>query len=295
MSEDLRQYNHHKYGEKEVEVSDDFIKFLYKESEAKARELDENVAWEQFRTKISTHNKSNYLWLKIAASLTLLAVVGFIVVNLSLSPQIKTVASNNDKVEVTFPDGSLGILNQASSFSYPEKFGNERRVSFTGEAYFDIQKSTKPFIIDANGVEVKVLGTAFNLITTDDEVVLYVDRGLVAFSKDGDETKVEAGLEAIFDKETNTVLIKESSAPNIMSWRNGFFKFEDTPLDRAIEDLSEYYNVEFQISNSKLNNCRISATIEEQSLGEVLGLLERILDVKVSLKDNSVKISGKGC
>ncbi|MBC6410137.1 MAG: FecR domain-containing protein [Ekhidna sp.] len=295
MSKDLEKYNHLIYGTNEVEVSDNFVEFLMKNSESEVPEIDEEKVWDELKFSIAAPPKHNFFWLKIAASITLLVSVGYLVINLNTSPDYKSVSSNDQRITVKFPDGSEGVLNKSSSFSFPEKFGSERRVSFSGEAYFDIKKSEKPFIIEANGVEVKVLGTAFNLITNESEVSLYVDKGLVAFSKNGIDTKIKAGFEAVFDKSTNEVTINEIPTANIMSWRDGFFKFNNTPLNNAIKDLSEYYEIDFQLSHPKLSLCRISATIDQKSLGEVLSLLEKILDVKAERKNKSVKISGKGC
>jgi len=294
MSKDLTQYNHLVYGDGKVEVSDNFVEFFIRNSEPEVPEVDEEKVWGKLKSSIDPPKK-NLFWLKIAASITLLAGIGYLVLYLNTFPDYKFISSNDQRLTVKFPDGSKGVLNKSSSFSFPEKFGRERRVSFSGEAYFDVKKSEKPFIIEANGVEIKVLGTAFNLITNETEISLYVDRGLVAFSKNGIDTKIEAGFEAVFDKSTNEVIINEIPTANIMSWRSGLFEFDDTPLKKAIKDLSEYYEIDFQLSVSKLSSCRISATIDQKSLGEVLSLLEKILDVKVEKKDKSVIINGKGC
>ena len=298
MSEDLKRYNHLNYESNLPEdlENEGFVDFLFKNSQPSYKEPNEQKAWDHLAHKLAErrHSKRNY-WLKVAASVAILLSVTLSVLLVNSDAEQITIASADDIVTVTFPDGSTGILNDQSQFSYPETFGLERRVSFSGEAYFDIKKSKKPFIINANGVDVKVLGTAFNLITTDSEVSLFVDRGLVAFSKEGKETKVSAGKEAIFNKKTGTTSIKDIPASNIMSWRNGDFKFENTPLNKALEDLGDYYGVEFKLSNTNLKSCRISASIEDKSLDEVLELIETILDVKTKLKDKLVKISGKGC
>jgi len=297
MSRDLERYNHLNYqsnSDAQAE-SDSFIDFLYVNTEARFPEVNENIAWERFSRKLDQDNTKNYGWLKIAASIAIIFAVSItIYLNNSQIEQL-SVASNDQRVSVTFPDGSSGILNESSSFAYPERFGDERRVSFSGEAYFDIKKSTKPFIIDANGVEVKVLGTAFNLITDDKKVSLYVDRGLVAFVKDGMETKIKAGKEAVFNKETSEVVFNPTPSVNIMSWRNGYFEFDKTPLNKALKELSEYYNVDFKFANDKLKNCTITVTIDQKSLKEALDLIEDILSVKTDKKGNTVKISGKGC
>lgn len=298
MSEELKRYNHLNYSEKSSQetANDDFLDFLYANSEVSIPEVDESRAWDTLSLKISARKDSQRSYfLKIAASVAILLSVTLAVLLINDDTGQVNAMSSNEVVFVTFPDGSKGVLNSESQFTYPEKFGLERRVSFTGEAYFDIVKSKKPFIIEANGVEVKVLGTAFNLVTTEDNVKLYVDRGLVAFSKDGVETKVSAGKEAIFDKSTNNVLIKEIPAGNIMSWRNGEFKFQNAPLKDVLEDLGTYYKVEFKLSKEDLQHCRVSASFDDKSLSEVLSLIETILDVNTKIKGSIVKISGKGC
>ena len=297
MSDELKRYNHLNYEVKNTSSSEDgFVDFLYQHSDLACPDVSTDKAWDQLAQRIAADkSRKQSVWLKIAASIAIIATTAISVYFFNSDPDLIQVASGTEKVMVTFPDGSTGFLNAESQFSYPEKFGLSRNVEFTGEAYFDIQKSKKPFIINANGVDVKVLGTAFNLVTSEDQVHLYVDRGLVAFEKDGKETPVMAGKEAIFNKTTNEVQINDIPSSNIMSWRNGTFKFENTPFNEVINDLSEYYEVTFKVNNKNLTNCRISASIDGRSLEEVLTLLESILDVKTKLKDNTVKISGKGC
>lgn len=294
MAKDLKVYNHLNYQEQPSERDDDFVEFLFQNTEMEAPEIDENKAWENLNQKIHNPNKG-FVWMKVAAAVAILAILSISVYLYNPTPTQLHVASTDQKVSVTFPDGSFGILNANSSFTYPEKFGDQRNVSFTGEAYFDIQKSKKPFIIDVNGVDVRVLGTAFNLITTENEVKLYVDRGLVAFEKEGEQTQVPAGKEAIFDRKTSAVSVSDVPSENIMSWRSGVFNFDKTPLKVALNELSEYYNVDFELSNDKLQNCRLTVTFNKAPLNKVLKTISTALGVKTSRKNDTVKISGQGC
>ncbi|NQZ76436.1 MAG: DUF4974 domain-containing protein [Ekhidna sp.] len=295
MANDLKVYNHLKYQQDTPDEGDNFVEFLFENTELDVPPLDETEAWKNLQGKINRSSSSNFSWTKIAAAIAILTTLS--ISFLLHKPSVETlhIASSESNISVTFPDGSVGILNTNSSFSYPEIFGDSRDVVLEGEAYFDIKKSSKPFVIDVNGVDVKVLGTAFNLVTDDNEVRLYVDRGLVAFSRDGIETKVSAGNEAVFSKTDNTVELKEVVSPNIMSWRNGVFNFDNTPLDQVLADLSEFYNVEFQLSTEKLKSCKISASFNNQPLKEVLVTLSSILDVKTSTIQKTIKISGQGC
>ncbi|WP_436515510.1 FecR family protein [Ekhidna sp. To15] len=294
MAKDLKVYNHLNYQEQPSEKEDGFVEFLLQHSETDAPEVDENLAWERLNQKIHNPNKG-FVWMKVAAAVAILAILTISVFLYNPTSSQLHVASADQKVSVTFPDGSVGILNANSSFTYPEEFGDERNVSFQGEAYFDIQKSNKPFIIDVNGVDVKVLGTAFNLITTGEEVKLYVDRGLVAFEKEGQQTQVPAGNEAIFNRKTASVSFSEIPSENIMSWRNGVFNFDKTPLSQALKELGEYYNVEFELSNTKLQNCRLSVSFNNEPLSKVLKTISTALSLKTSRKNDTVKISGQGC
>jgi transmembrane sensor len=296
MPKDLiERYNHLRYKNSSSIEEQGFVDFLYENTNTEAPEIDENEAWKNVARTINRKTTASYGWLKIAASVAVILSISFFVWNNKVEPEQLFISSTDQKIEVTFPDGSKGVLNEQSSFSFLEKFTNERRVAFKGEAYFDIKKSTKPFIIDVDGVEVRVLGTAFNLNSTEDHVELFVERGLVAFVKDGVQTNVEAGLEATFNKKDFSVKISQNPSSNSMSWRNGTFNFDNTPLPEALSQLEEFYNVSFKLSNDAISNCKITATFDKRSLKEVIEAIETLLTVKTTKTGNKVKISGAGC
>ena len=294
MANDLERYNHLRRNGNSS-PKDEFIDFLYEQTNISAPEINVDDAWNRLNERIYQSKRPSYGWLKIAASVALLIGAVFFIWNLANTPEQLTISSNNEKISVTFPDGSIGVLNRNSSFSFPEKFGDIRLVSFEGEAYFDIRKSKKPFIIKTGQVDVAVLGTAFNLTNTGEFVELYVDRGLVAFVNEDKQTQVKAGLKAVFDKTSGFVEITENPSPNIMSWRNGIFKFDDTPLKQALKELSDYYQFEFKFQNDQVGKCKITATFDQSSLSDVINTIESILDVKIMRKESLIKISGKGC
>ncbi len=294
MSDELlNKYNRLRY-ENHSPEKEDFIDFIYENTELEAPEADIDAAWDTVSSKVNGTQKRSKTWMKIAASVVLILGACLFIWQISSPSELRIVASN-EKVNVSFPDGSKGILNKNSTFSFPKEFKDVRLVEFSGEAFFDIKKSKKPFIIKTGDIEVKVLGTAFNLINSDSEVELYVTRGLVAFEKDGEQTNVPAGLKATFNKEKGDIQISKNPSVNITSWMNGTFVFEDTPLTNALKDLSRYYNFDYKLQNSKIGNCRITATFNKQSLSDIIITIESILDIKIESKDKQLKISGKGC
>ncbi|MEP5611497.1 MAG: FecR domain-containing protein [Cyclobacteriaceae bacterium] len=294
MPNEIERYNHLRY---ESSSSDEngFVDFLFENSESSAPDVSVDDAWSSLQKKIDAGNTKSYSWLRIAASVTILLGVSIFVWTLSTTPDQMNVASADEKINVTFPDGSTGVLNTNSTFSFLEKFGDERVVAFEGEAYFDIQKSEKPFLIEMGDVTVRVLGTAFNLVTSDEEVELIVERGLVAFVKDDEQTKVAAGLKAVFSKDDNSVVITENPSANIATWIDGRLEFDDSSFQTVLQDLESHFEVSFQVENERINSCRVTATFEKNSLSEVIETLELMLGVKMEETQGIITISGKGC
>lgn len=275
--------------------SKSFVDFLYENTEVEIPDVDVDDAWNKLHQKIHIKDKKEYGWLRIAASIVILIGVSLFVWQVSTYKETLTIASSDQRMEVTFPDGSKGILNKASSVSFQEEFGKERIVTFEGEAYFDIQKSEKPFIIKVNDLEVRVLGTAFNLVSNDQEVELSLERGLVALERNGEQTEVFPGQKATFNRTNGAIKIEDTNRNNISSWIDNTLVFDDEQLSVVFADIAEHYGIEIKVTKEEINSCRLTATFSNQSLEEVLATLESSIGLKITKADKLIKVSGKGC
>ena len=96
------------------------------------------------------------------------------------------------KTNITLPDGSLVWLNSGSTLSYPTKFSKSRPVKLVGEAYFEVEKNNKPFIVSTNYGDVEVKGTSFNVkaYTDDNSFETTLEEGIVAFKVKNSENEV---------------------------------------------------------------------------------------------------------
>jgi ferric-dicitrate binding protein FerR (iron transport regulator) len=165
--------------------------------------------------------------------------------------------------QLVLPDGTKVWLNAASSLKYPTHFsGNERRVTITGEAYFEVAKNVNmPFIATIppqpgglGGASVKVLGTHFNINAYSNEPSLKTT--LL-------EGSVQVQQSAIGDQEASTVLLKPGEqaiggnhskftidhSPNIdkvMAWKNGVFNFNEATLQEVMHQLERWYDIDVQ-------------------------------------------------
>jgi ferric-dicitrate binding protein FerR (iron transport regulator) len=153
--------------------------------------------------------------------------------------------------QLVLPDGTNVWLNAASSITYPTSFsGNERKVSVTGEAYFEVAKNaTQPFKVSIqNSNTIEVLGTHFN-------VNAYNDDGLTRTTLLEGKIKVGQVIllpgEQVVAEGNATVSIDRSvQTAQVVAWKNGLFHFSKTSLQLVMKQLERWYNVDVQYTGT---------------------------------------------
>jgi transmembrane sensor len=301
-NQELNLYNKNRFEGKSS--GDPEMDWLFEKTGMEAPAPDVDAAWARLNQKLGQKSVSRGfqvpVFFRVAAAFVLLAVFVFILHYQTNEAEnqvaLVTKQTEDSRMGVKLPDGSRVVLNYQSLLQFPETFGESREVSFKGEAYFDIIKNPeKPFVIDADGVEVRILGTAFNLVTTAETVSVFVERGTVAFARDGELIKMEQGVEGTYNRANQSVVLNTTPSLNVQSWRNGKFEFNNTPLAQVVEDLSSYYHINFVLTNANLETCRVTAKFDNAPLADVLSTLETILGVSIQRTSNEVRIKGKGC
>jgi ferric-dicitrate binding protein FerR (iron transport regulator) len=148
---------------------------------------------------------------------------------------------------LVLPDGTQVWLNAASSITYPTAFvGNARKVSITGEAYFEVaHNASKPFHVNVNGMDVQVLGTHFNINSYADEGPIRATllQGSIRVSVAGKTQMVKPGQQAQVANNDIT-LIPDADVDAVMAWKNGFFSFENADIKEIMKQLTKWYDVE---------------------------------------------------
>jgi len=151
--------------------------------------------------------------------------------------------------QLILPDGTGVWLNAASSISYPTAFtGNERSVTVTGEAYFEVAKNEKmPFRVKAGNTTVDVLGTHFNINAYKDEASINTTllEGAVRVSASQQQQQLRPGQQArVKANGTSIQVVDHADISEVMAWKAGFFSFNDADLPTVMRQLSRWYNVE---------------------------------------------------
>ncbi len=151
--------------------------------------------------------------------------------------------------QLVLSDGSKVWLNASSSIRFPSVFkGHERDVEITGEVYFEVAHNTeKPFHVKANGMDVQVLGTHFNINAYEDENIIKTTllEGSVKVNKGSLSTLIVPGEQARIVKTLNKIMVRDGiNMDEVVAWKNGYFDFEGSDFENIAKQLSRWYDVD---------------------------------------------------
>ena len=191
---------------------------------------------------------------------------------------VKTVKYNilstplGGEYQLVLPDGSKVWLNSGSTLRFPTAFiGSERIVELKGEAYFDIAKNPKmPFLVRTNNaMDIKVLGTQFNVMAYDDEknINTTLIEGSVEVLKESGKTTLKPGQEAILNKRSGNIKVASADLEQAIAWNN-------ENIESIMRKVSRWYNVDI-VYQGNLNNKDFVGTISRnKNVSELLKMLE---------------------
>lgn len=149
--------------------------------------------------------------------------------------------------QLTLPDGSQVWLDAASSITYPTAFtGNERKVSISGQAYFEVAENKElPFVVQKGSMSITVLGTHFNVNAYENEgtVKTTLLEGLVKINQGSFTTLIKPGQQIQLTKNGSSRLIEHADLEEAVAWKNGFFKFDHCDLPSVMRQLARWYDV----------------------------------------------------
>lgn len=195
---------------------------------------------------------------------------------------------------ILLPDGTTVWLNTGSSIRYPVIFnGNERHVSLTGEAYFEVaHDSTKPFLVEANGSTIRVLGTHFNISAYADEkqTTTTLVEGSVNVSRNGNTVTLKPNQQAIVDMLTGKIHQSTADVRSAVAWKNGYFRFDEESIEDIIEKISRWYDIEAVEYQGQFND-RFTGTFQRsKNVSQLFSNLEKLAPIRFEIKERRVVI-----
>lgn len=181
---------------------------------------------------------------------------------------------------ITLPDGTSVWLNAGSSLRYPTAFtGKDRKVELKGEGYFDVAKNAaQPFYVMLNnGVEVRVLGTQFNVNAYNDEknIATTLVEGAVLIKNNEIANVLQPGQQSLASHNNNSLkLVKNADIAAVTAWKEGVFKFNDADIETVMKQLSRWYDIEIVYEGNPVKEYFNGTIPRNVPVSKVLELLE---------------------
>lgn len=155
---------------------------------------------------------------------------------------------NGYTYNIKFDDGTEAHINSGSYIEYPKSFSNKQKrvVSLTGEGYFKVAKSDKPFIVKANGIDVTVYGTEFNVNTNKEsrvEVVLVSGAVGVKDEDAGDEILLSPNEMVVFNVKSGQSHKQVVDTDDYLGWMNGDFTCSNSSLFDLLDEICAFYGI----------------------------------------------------
>lgn len=183
------------------------------------------------------------------------------------------------KYDLQLSDGTKVWLNSSSSISYPITFsGSDRKVSITGEAYFEVAKNKKmPFKINVNGQEeVQVLGTHFNIMAYSDEATVKTTllEGSVKIIKNKLTGMLKPGQQAQLSTDGKLSIINNADINAVMAWKNGQTLFVNEDIKTIMRRVSRWYDIDVEYQGDVPPRLFTGGISRESNLSILLKVLE---------------------
>lgn len=193
-------------------------------------------------------------------------------------------------------DGTQVWLNADTRLRYPVAFGSkERRVYLEGEAYFQVRKdASRPFIVCADGVDVTALGTEFNVSCGKNaKVFTTLVQGVVNVrTQQGTNRILKPSEQAICDEDRATVEVRKVKTALYTSWKDGYYAFEQQPLEEIMNTLLRWYDIHVFFTDSEVGKIRFSGRLKRyDDISNLLTMIKLTNDVNFEVKGKTIIVS----
>jgi len=195
--------------------------------------------------------------------------------------------------QVELPDGTVVWLNAASSLQFPESFqaSQQRRVTLSGEAYFQVARDTKrPFIVHTDEQDVKVLGTHFNINSYQEETAVKTTllEGSVELSFSKQHLVLKPGEQAVCKGED--LQIHAVDTEDAIAWKNGKLKFSNENIRELMRRIARWYDVEVVYEGNMTNKDFSGSVSRYENVSKILDVLESTNTVHFKVEGRRITV-----
>ncbi|MFD1140512.1 FecR family protein [Larkinella insperata] len=208
-------------------------------------------------------------------------------------------------VKHLLPDNSTVWMHSGAAITYPKQFDKAKRlVTFSGEGFFEVKKNpAQPFLIQSGEMQIKVLGTSFNVKAPESHTVFKISvvTGRVQVSAPDPQQKEQQVIlkpqqQATFETASRRLTYSPTPVQNKKQiYEPVTVVFENAPLDQVVRQLEKRFDIRIRFTNPKLATCLVNADFEEQPLPFIMEMLCTALEATYTLSGKVVTLDGLPC
>lgn len=197
--------------------------------------------------------------------------------------------------QLTLPDGTIVTLNAESELTFPSQFDSQTRtVSLKGEAFFQVAKNKdKPFIVHTEQMDVRVLGTTFNVSNYAEDNMLRTTliEGSVCIEQNGNTQHIRPSEQYIYNKETNETAVQVVDTDLYTSWTNNEYIFRNTTLEDILTQIGHWYKFHTDYETPSLKEKRFSFTIgRDATLDQIIRFINNTEEIYIERNNENIHI-----
>ncbi|QGY47796.1 DUF4974 domain-containing protein [Maribellus comscasis] len=201
------------------------------------------------------------------------------------------ITENGQRSKVVLPDSSIVWLNSGTTLSYNYSLDDVRSIILSGQGFFQITRNeNKPFVVQCGEINVKVLGTKFdvNAYPVNDKISVVLESGSVVLKHDRCLLNyvLKPGEKADYDITEKNVKVSEVDVKKFTSWKDGKLIFKNDPMKLVIEELERWYNIEIEVEDQEVYNSIFTGTVINESYPQIFKLIEYSCPVNCEIVNN---------
>ncbi len=204
---------------------------------------------------------------------------------------------NGSKTQLSLQDGTKVWLNAGSYIQYNSEFGRTNRdLSLSGEAYFEVAKNEQsPFIVDVEGIKVKVLGTHFNVNAYRENngvAVALLEGAVEIITNNGNgKTALNPGEMAHYDAATGQIAVSTNAIGDALAWMNNKLVFNGETFEQIVRNLERNYNVKVNIHNNQIKKRRFAGDFtNNETIEQIFTVMSVNGKFRYQIKGNVIDI-----
>lgn len=197
--------------------------------------------------------------------------------------------------QLTLSDGTIVTLNAESELIFPSEFhAQTREVQLKGEAFFQVAKNQdKPFIVHTSLMDIRVLGTSFNVSSYAEDKIIHTTliKGVVSIERKGSKQLIRPSERYVYDKETEQTSIQVVDTEVYTSWTNNEYIFKNATLEDILTQIRHWYKFQIAYENPNLKEKRFTFTVgRDASLDQIIRFINNTEEIYIERINDNIYI-----